>query len=290
MVEKYRPANVIDYRPPVAAVHAAGHKSISGCDMPQFDHQGASVHFEVLGDGPPLLLIAGTASDGASWGPLLPLLRGRQLILIDNRGSGRTKVEGALTHADMVEDCAALIDHLGLGAVDVVGHSLGGFLGLWLAALHPEKVKRLVTMSSGLIDARSKTVFQDLSRLYFTVPPQDFFRLLYPWLFSPPFFSDSNVVTAAAEASTAYPYRQSPGDFARQIAAMARPLQVDLATIQCPVLAITGDGDLLAPPAAVAAGHARIPDHRLVTIPNAAHSIHWERPDAVADAITAFLG
>ncbi len=257
--------------------------------MPQFDHQGASVHFEVLGEGPPLLLIAGTASDVASWGPLLPLLDGRQLILIDNRGSGRTKVEGPLTHTDMVEDSAALIDHLGLGAVDVVGHSLGGFLGLWLAAVHPDKVKRLVTMGSGLIDARSKALFQDLSRLYFTVPPQDFFRLLYPWLFSQPFFADPANVTAAAEASTAYPYRQSPGDFARQIAAMDRPLRANLATIGCPVLAIAGDGDLLAPPAAVAAGHADIPSHRLMVIPNAAHSIHWEQPQAVADAIRSFL-
>lgn len=257
--------------------------------MPQFDHQGASVHFEVLGEGPPLLLIAGTASDGASWGPLMPLLDGRQLILIDNRGSGRTKVEGPLTHTDMVEDCAALIDHLGLGAVDVVGHSLGGFLGLWLAAVHPDKVKRLVTMGSGLIDARSKALFQDLSRLYFTLPPQDFFRLLYPWLFSSPFFADPANVAAAAEASTAYAYRQSAGDFARQVAAMDRPIQVNLATIACPVLAIAGDGDLLASPAAVAAGHASISSHRLVIIPNAAHSIHWEQPQAVADAIRSFL-
>lgn len=257
--------------------------------MPQFNHHNASVHFEISGEGPPLLLIAGTASDGASWAPLLPLLQDRQLILVDNRGSGQTRVDGPLTHADMVEDCAALIDHLGLGAVDVVGHSLGGFLGLWLAALHPDKVKRLVTMGSGLIDARSKTIFQDLSRLYFTVPPQDFFRLLYPWLFSPAFFEDPAVVTAAAEASTAYAYRQSPGDFARQIAAMDRPMQVDLSVIRCPVLAIAGDGDLLAPPSAVAAGHTSIPDHRLVTIPNAAHSIHWEQPQPVADAINGFL-
>ena len=59
--------------------------------MPQFENNRASVHYEIMGEGRPLLLIAGTASDGASWGPLLPLLGGRQLILIDNRGSGRTK-------------------------------------------------------------------------------------------------------------------------------------------------------------------------------------------------------
>ena len=64
--------------------------------MPQFEHDRASIHYEIVGDGKPLLLIAGTASDGASWGPLLPLLPGRQLILIDNRASGQTKVEGPI--------------------------------------------------------------------------------------------------------------------------------------------------------------------------------------------------
>src|SRR5437016_1164336 len=112
--------------------------------MPQFDHDRASVHYDTAGSGPPLLLIAGTASDGASWGPLLPPLGGRQLILIDNRGSGRTKVEGPIEIAEMVDDCAVLLDHLGLDAVDVVGHSLGGAIGLMLAERHPAKVKRLV--------------------------------------------------------------------------------------------------------------------------------------------------
>lgn len=257
--------------------------------MPDFSRDPATIHYEISGDGPPLLLIAGTASDGASWGPLLERIPGRQLILIDNRGAGRTRVDGPLSHLDMIEDCAALLDHLGLGAVDVVGHSLGGHLGRGLAALHPDKVRRLVTLTAGLIDARSKTVFQDLARLSFTLPPQDFFRLLYPWLFSPRFFADPDTVSAAARASTDYPYRQSPGDFARQIAAMDRPARFDPAAIACPVLAIAAEGDLLAPPAAVAAAHAAIPDHEMTTIEDAAHSIHWEQPDAVARAVLDFL-
>ena len=89
--------------------------------MPQFEHDRASIHYEIVGDGKPLLLIAGTASDGASWGPLLPLLPGRQLILIDNRASGQTKVEGPIDVTEMVADCAGLLDHLRLDGVDVVG-------------------------------------------------------------------------------------------------------------------------------------------------------------------------
>ena len=108
--------------------------------MPQFENGAASVYYETTGSGRPLLLIAGTATDCTSWGALLPLLPSRQYILIDNRGSGQTRVDGPIELAEMVDDCAALLDHLGLERVDVVGHSLGGFLGLALAATHPERV------------------------------------------------------------------------------------------------------------------------------------------------------
>lgn len=257
--------------------------------MPQFETTGASVHYEIAGEGPPLLLIAGTASDSASWGPLLPLLPARQLIRIDNRGSGRTKADGPLDHADMVDDCVALLDHLGLTAVDIVGHSLGGYLSLMLAAREPSRVRRVVTLTAGGMDAKTRVLFDDFARLYFTMVPKDWFRLLYQWLFSTPFFADEATVAAAAEGSTNYPYRQSPGDFARQIAAARRETKVDLTRIACPVLAIAAEFDLLTPPATVAALHRDVPNVEHVTIMGAAHSIHWEKTAEVAAEIERFL-
>jgi|GEM_PF-2061582 len=258
--------------------------------MPEFDNGPARVHYEIVGEGPPLLLIAGTASDGASWGPLVPLLAARQLILIDNRGSGQTKVEGPLSHLDMVDDCRALLDRLGIAEVDVVGHSLGGYLGLLLAARESARVKRLVTLGAAGMDAKTRVLFDDMARLYFTMVPQDWFRLLYQWLFSAPFFADEGVVAAAAEASTSYRYRQSPGDFARQVAASHRDSGVELSAIRCPVLAVAGELDLLAPPEAVRAMHADVPGVRHQVTAGAAHSIHWERPAETAAAIVGFLG
>jgi aminoacrylate hydrolase len=257
--------------------------------MPQFQNGAASVHYEILGEGSPLLLIAGTASDGASWRPLLELLPGRQLILIDNRASGQTRVDGPVELAEMVADCAALLDHLELQQVEVVGHSLGGFLGLALAATRPTRVKRMVTMGAGTISPKSRTLFRDLSRLYFTVPAPDWFRLLYQWLFSTPFFADESNVAAAAAASVAYAYRQSPGDFARQVAAIDRGMIVDLSLVACEVLALSGDFDLLAPAGAVEELHGKVPRFTHAPIANAAHSLHWEAPAAVAREINAFL-
>src|SRR3569833_378257 len=257
--------------------------------MPQFEHDRASIHYEVAGEGPPLLLIAGSASDGASWGPLLPLLRDRRLILIDNRGSGRTKAEGPIEIVEMAEDCAALLDHLGLEAVDVVGHSLGGALGLMLASRHPARVNRLVTMGAAPFSPARRVLFPALARLYFTMVPQDWFRILYQFLFSDPFFADEARVVGAAEASTAYPFRQSPGDFARQVAALDRMGPIDVAAISCATLAIAGELDVLARPAGVVSMHAPVRDCRVVTIAGAAHSIHWEKPADTVAAINEFL-
>lgn len=257
--------------------------------MPQFQHSGATVHFETTGEGPPLLLIAGTASDSASWGPLLPLLAGRQLIMPDNRGSGRTECDGPFEIDDIVEDTAALLDHLGIAEADLVGHSLGGMIGLRLAARHPRRIRRLVTLTSGNIPgAKERALFRDMERHYFTMPPEDWFRLLFQWLFSAPFFTDEANIAAAAAASTAYPYRQSPENFARQVKAIDRMAAEDLRRIQCPVLAVAGSLDLLVPPAAVTSGHQGVRNFTLATFP-AAHSIHWEAPQAIADAINGFL-
>ncbi|MHB1103755.1 MAG: alpha/beta fold hydrolase [Devosia sp.] len=259
--------------------------------MSQFERPGASIHYETLGAGPPLLLVAGTASDGASWGPLVPLLQDRfRLILIDNRGSGQTSCEGAIRIEDMAEDCAALLEHLGIGDAFVVGHSLGGAIGLMLAAAHPRQVRRLVTLTSGVIAPSKRVLFRDLARLYFTTAPQDWFRLLYQWLFSDTFFADEANVAAAAAGSVGYRFRQSPEDFARQVAAIDRLPAMDLSLVTCPVLALSAELDLLAPPWAVKALHRAVPDvtHRLIA--GTAHSVHWEKPEAVAEAITGFLG
>lgn len=259
--------------------------------MPQLEARSASIHYETLGAGQPLIMIAGTASDSASWRPLIPFLSPHySLVLIDNRGSGRTVAAGPIEVADMAADAAALLDHLGLGPVHVVGHSLGGFIALLLAARRPELVGRVVTMGSGVIGARTVALFRQLARLYATLPPEDWFRLLYPCLFSDPFFADEAKVANAAAISASYPFRQKPADFDRQVQAFAKVRDVALSGVVAPVLAVSAELDILAQRRNVVRLHDALQDVQYAEVPAAAHSMHWEAPDAVAALIRRFLG
>src|SRR6185503_6916512 len=73
------------------------------------------------------------------------------VIAMDSRDQGKSgDSDGALTYEKMTDDLAALIDHLKLGPVDVLGWSDGGIEALLLGIRHPAKVKKLVAMAANL--------------------------------------------------------------------------------------------------------------------------------------------
>lgn len=95
--------------------------------MPTFEQGNVSLHYEISGNGPPLLLIAGMMSDSASWAPLVPLLEPHFTVMRpDNRTTGRTMPMEAPASVDLfAADCAGLLEHLNLGPAHIMGHSLG---------------------------------------------------------------------------------------------------------------------------------------------------------------------
>ncbi|GAA4361212.1 alpha/beta fold hydrolase [Angustibacter luteus] len=110
------------------------------------DVNGVHLYYEVHGTGGPLVLLHGGLGSGEMFGPVLPALtEHHQVILPDLQGHGRTAdVDRPLDVRLMADDVAALVDHLDLGPVDVVGYSLGGGVGLQAAIRHPATVRRLV--------------------------------------------------------------------------------------------------------------------------------------------------
>ncbi|MGI8531527.1 MAG: 3-oxoadipate enol-lactonase [Geodermatophilaceae bacterium] len=107
------------------------------------------LHYEVAGraDGPVVLLSGSLGSDLRMWDPQLPHLldAGLRVIRYDHRGHGGSPVPpGPYTLDEVAGDALDLLDRLGVERVSVVGLSLGGMVGMWLARNAPDRVERLV--------------------------------------------------------------------------------------------------------------------------------------------------
>jgi pimeloyl-ACP methyl ester carboxylesterase len=117
--------------------------------MSYADVNGLSLHYEEHGSGEPLILLHGGIGAGQMFAPIVPALtEGRRVITADLQGHGGTAdVDRPLRPEDMADDIAALLDHLGLEQIDLMGYSLGGIVALRTAIQHPERVRRLVLVS-----------------------------------------------------------------------------------------------------------------------------------------------
>ncbi|KQT93512.1 hypothetical protein ASG49_00375 [Marmoricola sp. Leaf446] len=113
------------------------------------DVAGRSVRVQVQGDGPPLLLINGLGANISMWAPLLPELADFTVISFDAPGTGRSPAPfRPYTLAHVANVAVRVLDALGLDAVDVLGYSLGGGVAQQLAHDHPDRVRRLVLVST----------------------------------------------------------------------------------------------------------------------------------------------
>jgi pimeloyl-ACP methyl ester carboxylesterase len=111
---------------------------------------GISLYYETHGAGRPLVLLHGGLGSGEMFGPILPALSERHLVITpDLQGHGRTAdIDRPLDVRLMADDIAALIDHLGLDTPDVAGYSLGGGVALQTAVKYSSRVRRLVAVSA----------------------------------------------------------------------------------------------------------------------------------------------
>ena len=124
----------------------------AGADIAMNEWHRTSVHghpmfYATKGHGATLLLLHGGGDSGEhSFAYQLDEFAEHHLIVVpDQVGQGRTPdVKGPLPYTGMMEDTAALLQHLKYKHVDVVGWSDGGILALMLAVRHPELVRRLV--------------------------------------------------------------------------------------------------------------------------------------------------
>lgn len=119
----------------------------------RFEFNGAKIYYEVYGKGEPLLLLHGNGGSIEHFKNQIPYFaKHYRVIAMDSRGQGKSELGGAkLTYELMMEDSNALLQHLNLKQVKVLGWSDGGILGLLLAIHYPDKVSRLAVMGANLV-------------------------------------------------------------------------------------------------------------------------------------------
>ena len=262
--------------------------------MPRFQTRDVSLYYQTQGTGEALMLIAGLASDSRSWLPVIPeLARHHRLVLPDNRGVGRTSPPDApIDIGTIAEDCIALIEHLALGPVHLLGHSMGGLVALEMAARHPQQVGSLILAGTAAsICPRNRALFRDWAESRRAgLSLMAWFRGLFYWLFSPRLFDDPAALRAALQAALDDPYPQSPDAFARQVEAMAA-YDGNEATLHigARTLVIAASDDILFPPTGCAELAGVIREAELVRLDGAAHAMHWEQPGAFCRRVIDFL-
>ncbi|TDK50582.1 alpha/beta fold hydrolase [Antarcticimicrobium luteum] len=113
---------------------------------------GIRLHYTDAGAGQPLLCLAGLTRNGLDFSFLAPHLTDLRLITLDSRGRGASDFDPDFMNYNVLreaQDAIALLDHLGLDRVTVLGTSRGGLLAMALAASHPDRLAGVILNDIG---------------------------------------------------------------------------------------------------------------------------------------------
>jgi pimeloyl-ACP methyl ester carboxylesterase len=112
---------------------------------------GLKMYYEVHGNGDPVVLLHGAfMTITNNWdGWIGELAKTRKVIAVEMQGHGRTAdIERDISGENLADDVAALLDHLKIPRADVIGYSMGGGVAMQCAIRHPDKVRKVVVISS----------------------------------------------------------------------------------------------------------------------------------------------
>lgn len=277
-----------------------------GADWPnraasRFVHAGGlRWHVQMMGQGPPMLLLHGTGAATHSWAGLLPLLAPHfTLVAPDLPGHGFTDTPPArgLSLPGMAAGVTALLKALGIEPAFAVGHSAGGAIAARMVLDQKIAPRALVGLNAALMpfDGIAGFLFTPIARLLVTVPPV---TRLFAWRGSDPRFVERLLrdtgSTIGPEGAAFYARLVgSPKHVAAALGMMAnwdlRPLAQALPQLPVPLVLVVGSNDRTTRPSDSRRVRAMVPGSTIVTLPGLGHLAHEERPDHVASILIRLL-
>jgi len=256
------------------------------------EHDGATLHFEVEGSGPPVLLIMGLGYPMDAWWRVLPWLSEHfTCIRFDNRGVGRTgpTAERPYTPERMAADALAVLRETGADRAHVWGISMGGTIAQELAITHPLAVDRLIlgcTHPGG-----SDAIFSDEVRALLGnrtgLTPRQAAEVSIPFVYAEA--TDPSQIEADIEVRMAIP--TTPEGYEGQLlgASAWQGSRDRLASITAPTLVVHGAEDRLVEPGNGRFIADRIPGALWSEIPGASHIFWTDQPGLTRQVVLDFL-
>ena len=252
--------------------------------------KGIDYAYEIRGKGEPLLLLhGGLFMSFDMFDAAMPLFgKGRQVILVDLQGHGRTTLGTRPIRCEAIaDDIDALLQQLGRTQVDVLGYSFGGCVALRLAIQHPDRVRRLVLVSTPYAN--------DGWYPEMAVQQKQVGAAMAPMMAETPMFKTYKAVAPKADD---FPrLLDAMGDFMRQ----KYDWSADVAKLKLPVMLTFGDADMVRPEHMVKfyqllggglkdAGWNRenMPKNRLAIVPDVTHYEAFATT-RVAETVLPFL-
>jgi proline iminopeptidase len=275
----------------------------------------AIIYYVTIGKGPPLMLLhGGPGSTHEYFLPyLLPLAKDRQLVLIDERGCGRSQRLNdpkRYTLDGMARDVEAVRVALNLGQIDLLGHSFGGILAQAVAINHPAGIRRLILASTGSSAARVNEDFRLIKNRLDKDLRAKIETLEARGIVGPDGAQLPEYRRLADEAEAPYNYfvrmpawdgAGSPmgWDVLNEMWGAKSDFHIDgnlagfdftegLRKLKIPALVIYGDHDLLTD-ATAEQSHAALAGSVLVKLPRSAHMTLVDQNAAFIDAVSRFL-
>lgn len=259
--------------------------------MPTVTIDDVALHYEVSGEGRPLLLTHGLGASSSTWQSALPLFGelGYRSHAIDQRGHGAsTDGTTPYTIERLAEDLRRFMDELGIARATLAGHSVGGRAMLLFALMHPARVERLVLY--GTQGAAPVGDHRAAFEAFVEIAERDGMEAVWrderyqrrlPRLLR----ADASLLEIRrAEVVGA----RASGFAATLRAILAMPdLERRVSELACSTLLLYGAEDGGARFAERAA--RAMPNATLALVPEAGHFVHLERPGAFVDALRVFL-
>lgn len=240
-------------------------------------------------DGPALLLGSSLGTTRGMWDPqVAQLAQGYRVVAFDHRGHGGSdEPPGPYSMDDLGRDVLELLERLRIDRFSYAGLSLGGMVGMWLAATMPDRVERLALLctSARLGPAERWYERARLVRSYGLAGVAD--GVFARW-FTPSYATTAPDVVAHYRAMLLSSPPEGYAACCDAIAAM--DLRDALSAVTAPTLVIAGECDEATPVSHAEDIVAQVTDARLSVVPNAAHLANVEQSVAVTGLLIEHLG